>query len=157
MNRNKRDMRPFGTIDPGVGFGDQVAMNNPVVVAVSGEITANKHGIPVHVPDFAGRIQDAFLTVNGCGVDSSNALSIELDLKIGGTSALSTKPKITKGSSDTYRTTAISGEGATEGVVDNANNTFAVGQPILANLDITRTATPTEEIKSPVIVVYLSD
>lgn len=157
MNRSRRNNRPFGALDNGPGFGDKVGMNTPIIVPISGEITANKHGIPVCVPDFAGRVQDAFLSVSGRGVDGSNALSLELDLQVGGTSVFGTKPKIEKGSADAYATTAISGEGVTEAVVDDDNNTFAIGQPILANLTLVRTATPTTEIKSPVIVVYLAD
>lgn len=151
--------RRLGLMDPAPDFQGQVLESvKPFTYINSGEITATKHGIPVVAPDFKGQVEDVFIAVGGCGRDDSNALSIEADVKIGGTSVCSTKPKISgkNGAASTSRHSFASGEGVVQGVVDEDNNGFDPGDMIMLNLDLTRTATPTTEIQNVIITVALT-
>ena len=145
---------------PGPAFGQQVAgqVEPPVAAGYSGEITANVDNISIYSPRQAGRIANAYLSVGASGKDDSNTLSLELDVKINGTSVFTTKPKIAhvSGEASQQKTTLVTGDtGITQAVMDTDNNDYNPGDVISYSFDLTRTASPTTEMARPVAVIEL--
>ena len=145
---------------PGPAFGQQVSsqVDPPIAVGHSGEITTNKDNISIYAPRQAGRVANAYLSVGASGKDDSNTLSLELDVKINGTSVFTTKPKIAhvSGEASQQKTTLVTGDtGITQAVMDTDNNDYSPGDLITYTYDLTRTASPTTEISAPVAVIEL--
>ncbi len=89
-------------------------------------------------------VQDVILSLEETGADASNPLEVEADVKIGGTSVLTTKPKITKAAADGANT-AAGGAGVTQAVVKtNGDEEAVVGDRVTVSLNLTRTAPATE-------------
>lgn len=150
--------KPLGTIPMGPNFRNQVIDQGlKVSYTISGEITASKGGIPVYAPDFPGKVCDVHLCLANGGLDNTNPLSVEGDLKIDGTSVFSTKPKITYVSGEAADATSTfdSGTGITSGVVDEDSNSFTAGQVLMLDIDVTRTASPGTEMNNLVVLVDL--
>jgi len=145
---------------PGVGMMHQIAADAmvPLMDIYSGEITANVKGKPLGAANLGGRVSEVFLSVEESGKDDTNTLSIEGDVFINGTSCLTTKPKIAhvSGEASQQKTTVVTGDtGITQSVMDPDNNAFSIGDVFSYDFNLTRTASPTTEIKHPVIVVRL--
>jgi hypothetical protein len=127
-------------------------------VAVSGELTATVGGAPLGAPRFDGSIEDVWISVGASGKDDTNSLSVEADVRINGTSALTTKPKIAhvSGEASQQKTTKVSGDtGVTQVDLNESANTFSAGDVISYDLVLTRTASPTTEISNVALVVEL--
>lgn len=122
----------------------------------SGEITASQMGLPLGLARYAGKILGVGLSVLASGKDDSNDLSIEADVLINGTSALTTKAKVAhvSGEASSQKTTLETTDtGVTQAVVNAAAAEFAVGDVIQLNFELTRTASPTTEISNPVAII----
>ena len=116
-----------------------------LVAKAAGDILASVTATLLGVADTEGTVGVPVLQVANRGVDTTEALSLELDVLINGVSALTTKPKITKAADD-GDSTAVAGAGITVGVVDAAKNILAAGDLITYTLTLVRTASPTTEI-----------
>jgi hypothetical protein len=126
--------------------------------AVSGEVTASRTNVPLGAAAFAGRVSAAWFSVEESGKDDSNDLYLEMNVKINGTTCLSTKAKIAhvSGESSMQKTTVVTGDtGVTQAVVDNSANSCSIGDIITYDLELTRTASPTTEMSTPSVAVEL--
>lgn len=152
----KENLGPFAN----PAFRQQMAANilAPMMDSYSGEFTENMYGKPLGVARMAGRISDVSLSVAASGKDDSNTLSVAGDVYINGTSCLTTQPAIShiSGEVSQFKTTKVTGDtGITQRVLDYDNNSFSPGDIITYDLALTRTASPTTEIKHPSIIVGL--
>ena len=110
----------------------------------SGDLTASVSSTLSHVARSAGLITDAGFALGNTGADASDALTLELDITINGTSIFTTKPKLSKTAADAASTFAA-GTGVTEGVIDAAKNILVAGDLIAYALTLVRT-TPEDEM-----------
>lgn len=145
---------------PTPGLARQIAANAmvPLMASYSGELTADIWKDPIGAAVLGGRVSEVFLSVEASGKDDTNTLSIEGDVLINGTSCLTTKPKIAhvSGEASQHKTSAVTGDtGITQSVMNPAANSFSIGDVLSYSFDLTRTASPTTEIKNPVMVVKL--
>lgn len=145
---------------PSVNFSKQVnEVAEPSLVAVfSGELTANQTDFPFGPAKGAGEIVDAWLSVGASGKDDAEDLSVALDVKINGTTCLTTSPAIAhvSGEASQQKTTKETGDtGITEKVIDPDANDYVAGDMITGSLTLTRTASPTTEISNVAVVVEL--
>lgn len=124
--------------------------------ATSGDIVASVAATYLGLALQAGIIPRAVLYVANTGTDASNALSLELDMLIGGVSIFTTKPKIDKTAADGARTN-VAGTGVTVGVVNAAANIVAVGDIITYTLTLVRTASPSDEMDTAKVEVQLAN
>jgi len=152
-------MRDLGP-KPSPAFSKQVefAASQSFGLGTSGEMTASIIGTPIGCPKTAGVIANVFLSVESSGKDDSHALQVTGEVFINSVTCLTTKPSIThvSGEAAQHKTTKITGDtGIAQAVVDTDANTYEAGDVISADLVLVRTATPTTEIKNPVIVVEL--
>lgn len=134
-----------------------MSIEMPMVANLSGEITADSTGVPVGAPRFAGRVYDAYLSVEASGKDDSNDLSLAADVKINGTTCLTTQPTIAhvSGESSQQKTTRITGDtGITQAAVSSSNS-YNPGDNISVDWDLTRTASPTTEMANASLVIML--
>lgn len=124
---------------------------------ISGEVTVSKPGLPIGVSAISGTVKAVFISVNECGRDDSNTLSIAANVYINGTSCLSTQPVIAanNGSASEQKTSAASGTGVTEAVIDTDNDDVSQGDVLTWDATITRTASPTTEIGTIGVVVQI--
>jgi len=126
---------------------------------VSGEIITQKTGYTLAAVDFDGAINKVWLSVAASGKDSSNTLAIEADVFINGTTCLTTKPKIAHVSGETSQQKTTLGSaadtGITEAVLLDTAKSFNAGDVLTYNFELTRTSSPTTEIKAPCLVVEL--
>ena len=139
------------------GWRGRVAANvfPPMLGSVSGEITANVTGTPLGAAKTSGTIKNVWFSLAGCGRDDSNAHSLALDVMINEVSCLTTKPAIAanNGSAAAQKTTVNALDtGVTQAVMASANS-FSEGDVISYNLELTRTASPTTEMRNPCVVV----
>jgi len=145
---------------PSPGLMQQIAANAmvPIQAAYSGELTDHIWKDTLGAAVLGGRVSEVFLSVEASGKDDSNTLSFEADVFINGTSCLTTKPAIAhvSGEASQAKTTAVAGDtGITEAVMNPAANSFSIGDVFSYDFELTRTASPTTEIKNPVIVIKL--
>jgi len=145
---------------PSPGLMRQIAANAmvPLMAQYSGELTDHIWKDTVGAAILGGRVSEVFLSVEASGKDDTNPLSLEADVFINGVSCLTTKPKIAhvSGEASQQKTTAVTGDtGITQSVMNPDANSFNVGDVFSYDFDLTRTASPTTEIKNPVIVIKL--
>ena len=143
---------------PTPGARKQWAANSPVVMmaVVSGEVSASKPGLPVGAANVSGKISNVWMSVGASGKDDSNTLSATVDVKINGTSCLSTQPIIAhvSGEASTNKTTKDANDtGVTQCAMDGDNNDVSYGDVITCDLLLTRTASPTTEMGTFAIAV----
>lgn len=119
------------------------------------DITANASALVAYVATKPGQIVNAGLYVAGSGMDDINPLSLELDVMINGTSIFSILPLISKSTWGVAANTFKAGYGVTVGVVDGEANTLAVGDVVTFDLELIRTASPTEEMAGAVLVLEI--
>ena len=151
---------PNWTPLPSVGFNEAVAGNvlAPLQAVVSGEITANVGGDTLGAARGAGKVKDVWIAVMASGKDDSNTLSLTGNVKINGTTCLTTQPILAhvSGEASQQKSTNNSNDtGITAAVVDYSNNTFTAGDVFTYDLTLTRTASPTTEMQAAVLVVEL--
>jgi len=144
---------------PDPGFAQQCnQVVEPHIGAVfSGEFTTDRRGYPLGASKFAGRVSDVWLSVGASGKDDGDDLSVELDVKINGTTCLTTKPVIAhvSGEASSQKTTKESGDtGVTQAVVSASADDYAPGDLLTADVVITRSS-PTTEIANVAVVVEL--
>jgi hypothetical protein len=128
----------------------------PLEIVVSGEITTSKLGVPVGSVRTAARITDVWLSLGACGRDNSNTHRLTANVKINGTTCLTTQPYIpaNNGSASEQKTTKISGDtGIVQAVISDSANTLNPGDVVTADLALTRTATPATEMANAILVV----
>lgn len=107
-------------------------------------------------------IADLFLVAPNTGADGSNPLNVALEVTIGGVSVFTTQPSIDKTAAD-GATTKATATGVVVGVIDTANNVAAIGDVVIITVDLTRTASPSDEmvaqgiVKCPLLADYDSD
>jgi len=144
---------------PSVGFLKQIAANETSLITglLSGEITVGASGDrPLGASNISGKISDVFMSIEGSGKDDSATLSITGDVKINGTSCLDTTPVIAhvSGEAATNKTTKTSDDtGITQAVMDPDANDVTLGDMLTFNATLTRTASPTTEMKNLAVVV----
>jgi len=143
---------------PSPGFKRQVAANDPspMVGTISGEVTASSPGRILGAVNVSGKVSDVWMSVGASGKDDSATLSITADVKINGTSCLTTPPVIAhvSGEASTNKTTKVSGDtGVTQRVLDTDNNDVSQGDVLTYDVTLTRTATPTTEMNAVAVVV----
>nr|BDD45814.1 hypothetical protein 13 [bacterium] len=140
---------------PNPAFPQQVAevVMPPLADLYSGEFSANITNRILGAPRDDCRISDAWFSVSESGRDDTDTLRATLDVKINGTTCISTNPSIDGaiGKASEQRTTKISGEGAIQGVIATAN-LCSPGDVITYDLTLTRT-TPDTEMAGLVVVV----
>ena len=150
----KQKMGPF----PTPGAMRQWAANevSPMMALKSGEITGNITDAPLGASNVGGKIQDLWLSCEESGKDDTNTLSLTVDLKINGTSCMTTAPIIAhvSGEASTNKTTKVSGDtGVTQAVVDPDANDLSPGDILTYDMTLTRTASPTTEMRNLAVVV----
>lgn len=88
--------RPYAqTVGP--NFPKQCASEvfPPFVGTISGEVAGSVRGMPLGMARFPGKVTGVYMSVKGCGKrDTSVYISGEVDVKINGTSCLTTSPRI---------------------------------------------------------------
>ncbi len=119
------------------------------------DIIASETGLLAFVAHRALDIEGVVLSLEETGADASNPLELAADVKIGGTTCLTTQPKITKAAADGANT-AAAGTGITQAVVDSGANTAAAGARVTVDLNLTRTAAPTDEMGGVRVIVICS-
>lgn len=130
----------------------------PMIGTYSGELTAGVQDLTLGAVRIAGEIDDVFMSVEAMGKDDSNELNISGEVLINGVSCLSTVPMLAhvSGEASQQKTTVVIGDtGMTAAVMNRSTNKFSPGDIISAKFTIERTASPTTEIKNPVIVANL--
>lgn len=144
-------------VDP--SFPQMIAMTAEVPLSAnySGQMTADKLGVLIGSPRFAGRVYDIMLSVGTSGKDDTNPLSIAADVKINGTSICTTNPKIShiSGEASQQKSTRQSGEdtGITPAVI--SDNDYNAGDVFTVDWDVTRTSSPTTEMANATLVISL--
>jgi hypothetical protein len=127
----------------------------PMMDVVSGEFTTNVTGKPLGAVGMSGRVSNVWMSVGASGKDDAATLSLTVDVKINGTTCLTTKPIIAhvSGEASQQKTTKTSTDtGVTQTVLSSAN-TVADGDVITYDLTLTRTASPTTEMSNAAVVV----
>ena len=135
----------------------QLTMEFPVVVGQGGAVTVDF--APVFLAPWAGRIASAVLVAGENGADGTDAMTMELDVLIGGISIFTTKPKLDRAAGTGIKSTLAAGTGITVGVLDATKLAIALNDEITASFDITRTTPETEysDIVVSLILVPESD
>ena len=144
---------------PSVNFSKQVneVAEPSTTLVFSGELTGNKIGFPIGVAKGGGEVIDTWLSVGASGKDDGDTLSVALDVKINGTTCLTTSPAIAhvSGEASQQKTTKVTGDtGITQAVVDPDANDVSAGDVLTGSLTLTRTS-PTTEIANLAVVVEL--
>lgn len=152
----KRYQGPY----PSVNFSKQVneVAEPSLMVVFSGEMTATQSNFPFGAVKGGGEIVNAWLSVEASGKDDSETLSVALDVKINGTTCLTTNPAIAhvSGEASQQKTTKEADDtGITQAVIDPDANDCVAGDMITGDLTLTRTASPTTEILNVAAVVEL--
>lgn len=143
---------------PSVGARKQWSANDssPMMALISGEFTASKPGLPIGAANVAGKISNVWLSVGASGKDDAQTLSVTADVKINGTSCLTTAPIIAhvSGEASTNKTTKDDADtGVTQCAMDPDANDVSYGDVITCDMTLTRTASPTTEMGTLAIVV----
>jgi hypothetical protein len=116
------------------------------------DITSSLEGAFAFVVPKSGEITNIGLYIDNTGEDATNPLEIEADVKINGITVLTTKPKITKDAADGSNS-YVAGTGITQAVLDTSALEFEVGDKITVDLNLTRTASPTDEMAGVVVMI----
>jgi len=127
-----------------------------MMALVSGEITTDVRGCPLGAANVAGKISNVWLSVEASGKDDAATLSLTADVKINGTSCLDTAPIIAhvSGEASTNKTTKDdAGTGVTQCAMDDDNNDVSYGDVLTYDMVLTRTASPTTEMRTFAIAV----
>ncbi len=136
---------------PILGVGDlkKLAVNSqtPLIATFSGEIINNVFGLLAGAASVGGKLTNVSLSVGNRGRDTTDALALSADVRIGATSILTTPPAITMNSGE-YATDL------TTAVIDADNNQISRGQLVYVDLNLTRT-TPDTEMADVIVVVDL--
>lgn len=110
----------------------------------AGDHTATIDSYVIGIASGAGIVTLAGFHCAEGGADGTDALTLEGDILINGTTVFSTKPKRTKAAADNLGT-FVAGTGITVGVINAAARTVALGDIITFVGTLTRT-TPEDEV-----------
>jgi len=143
---------------PSIGARKQWAANDPspMMAVLSGEISDSRPGMPLGAANVSGRISNVWMSVGASGKDDAETLSMTADVKINGTSCLTTAPIIAhvSGEASTNKTTKADDDtGVTQAAVDPDANDVSYGDVITYDMTLTRTASPTTEMGTFAIAV----
>jgi len=143
---------------PGAGFLQMMAANGVFQMQAlkSGELTGNITDAPLGSVNDGGKVSDVWVSVECSGKDDTNTLSLTVDVKINGTSCLSTTPIIAhvSGEASTNKTTKNDTDtGITVRVLDTDNYDVSPGDMLTYDMTLTRTASPTTEMRNMAVVV----
>lgn len=130
-------------------------LNENKAVAYPDDMVAGESGIVIMPCTSNGRIKEAGFYLENTGADGTDDLSLELDVKIGGVSIFTTKPKIDKSAAD-QASTFKAGTGVVEPVLDTEQIYFNAGDLISIDLSLVRT-TPEEEMAGIQVVVDVEE
>ena len=131
---------------------------SPMMAFQSGELTTNATGVPLGAANIGGNISDVWISVGRSGKDDSNTLSLTVDVKINGTTCLSTAPVIAhvSGEAATNKTTKNDSDtGVTVRALDADNISVSQGDIITYDMALTRTPSPTTEMANLAVVVEI--
>lgn len=117
---------------------------SPLRLTVDGDLTASVASKVIEVCQGAGTIIRAGIRLGNTGADGTDALSLQGDVKINGTSVFSTKPVIAKAAADAA-TSFGTATGVTPGQLDATKVTVAAGDVVTFEAALTRT-TPEDEM-----------
>ena len=121
----------------------------------AGNIAASIASAVAMFGDGAGAITMAGFQLATTGTDASNPLTLEMDVKIGGTSIFTTKPKISK-TAAAGASTFTAGTGITVGVIDAAHKAVVLGSVITWEAAIVRTASPSVEMANATFYIEIT-
>jgi len=151
--------RKYKGPNPNPGFAKQVnEVVEPTLKAVfSGEITNTIRGYPLGAAKYAGNVSDVWMSALASGKDDSNTLQVALDVKINGTTCLTTQPVIAhvSGEASTNKTTKESGDTGITQAALSSSKSYSPGDMFTCDLVLTRTSTPTTEMSNVAVVVDL--
>ena len=150
----KQKMGPYSS----PGANRQWAANDvsPMMALKSGELTGNITDAPLGTSNVGGKIMNVWMSVGASGKDDTNTLSLTVDVKINGTSCLSTTPVIAhvSGEASTNKTSKNDSDtGITLRILDVDNIDVSPGDMLTYDMTLTRTASPTTEMRSLAVVV----
>lgn len=131
---------------------------SPMIGTLSGEITASRAGVPLGAANVAGKISAVWLTLGACGRDDVNPHTLTIDVKINGTTCLTTQPYIdaNNASASAQKTTKATGDtGIQQAGVSSSANSVSLGDLVSFDATLTRTASPTTEMANAVVVVEI--
>ena len=135
------------------------AVSPPFVGILSGEVALTRRGMPLGVARYPGRITSVNLSVLGSGKDDSSVPTCTANVKINGTSCLTTQPIVAhvSGEAAQQKTTVseAADTGITEAVVNQSANTVAAGDVLTWDLVYTGNASPTTKAHNVVIIVEM--
>jgi len=147
---------------PAVGFNRFSGKSgyDSITLCVSGEITVTKRGLPVGIARKSGMITNVGLSLLTCGSDGTDALNMSANVKINGTTCLTTQPNIVAGgaggtntgTAENRTTLDPNDSGITAAVIDTTANSVYVGDVITCDLTLVRT-TPETEMADAIVVV----
>lgn len=145
---------------PNINFPQQSneVVEPSLMKVFSGQLTVNQTGVPIGAAKGTGRVVDAWISVLESGKDDSSTLSLTADVKINGTSCLTTQPILAhvSGEASQQKTTKEDDDtGVTQAVVDSGADDYAPGDIFTIDLTLTRTASPTTEMSNVAVVVEL--
>ncbi len=113
---------------------------------VRGDLTAAPATVDLGFAVAAGTISRAGFSLQNTGADGTDALGLEMDVLINGTSIFTTKPKLLATAAD-GADTFTAGTGVTVGVIDATKDDVVAGDNIRVAWTLTRT-TPEDEMDS---------
>lgn len=153
--RNKgKSWGPYA--QPGMPQRVSAMVEAPASITFSGELSVQANNISFRSPRFAGKITDAWLTVQESGRDDTlNDLYVEGNVYINGSTVLTTKPKIVanSGEASEQKTTIVTGDtNITQAVIDGTANSYNPGDALTGSFELTRTS-PTTEMADLVLVI----
>jgi len=121
----------------------------PLTVTVAPDITATITSTQLFIAGAPGTIPRAGFTLGNTGADGTDALSLEMNVLINGTTIFTTKPKLLGGigaaAAVDGATTYVAGTGVTVGVVNATANIVVAGDIITYTFTLVRT-TPEDEM-----------
>ena len=133
------------------------AVSAPFVGTVSGEVAITKRGMPLGVVRYPCRVVAVNVSVLNSGKDDSSVPSCQVDVKINGTSCLTTLPIVAHVSGEAaQQKTTISGAadtGVTEAVINQAANSGSAGDVLTWDLIYTGNASPTSKAHNLIVIV----
>jgi hypothetical protein len=107
---------------PSFDFPSQVSKSLfiPLQGIISGEFSVSSPGRTLGCVNMPGKVKDVFFSLGAGGKQDAATLSVAVDVKINGTSCLTTQPKFThtSGESSTNKTTATEADDIVQAVID---------------------------------------
>jgi hypothetical protein len=145
---------------PSIGFNEQVAQAtgrlDPVFQgSVSGEISASRIVMPLGIAAGSGKIMEVHAGVFLTGKNDTQVPTGTFDVKINGTTCLSTNPVIAhvSGELSKRKSTLSVVAGVTAGVVDQTANDLSAGDLLTWEFTYAGSTSPTSKMVAPFVLV----